>query len=344
MPTDETPPRWTSSEDTILESLLTIADAPDDDEDEADDDDDDHNQATPWQPGHELLFSSYGGQRSLERRRVSIASSRYSNRVTGNLDMKISRNFSQTFEGDSSLTLAAPPEPETPPPEDESEDESGGESGGESEGSTIGRLLEDAPVTTGMDKLHVQGNADFNVNNRQYLMTGFVDRLWYGGITKFCGMEGVICGGLSLVTHTGPSLQISLIASGDVYGGAARVSAARINIGALTYRSGDGMVWAMGYWGRFATFVIVPPIAPEGVGDSKLKKGAKWALKLTGAILPFFEIASGLFSVLLLPFKLLLSLLMKIRAVRKLKSQVMQRIKNLIAGVKTRMTSSELST
>lgn len=329
-PSSDIKPKWTSSEDTILRSLIAVGI-----------DDPDASKSQPWQPGHELLFSGYGGQRSLERRRVSVASKSYTNYVTGNLDIMVSGNVSHKFEtGASSVTISPPPPPPSPPESDDEANEPETESTTNNEPV---RLLEDAPVVEGLDRLHAKGAADLFIKNRQILMSGTVDRMWRGGITKFCGMEGVICGGLSLVTHAGPSLQMSLISSGDVYGGSARVSAARINIAAMTYRSGDGMVWAMGYWGRFADFVIIPPVGTPGKPAAQWKTRGAWAMKVIGAALPFVDILCGLLSILLLIATLVYALLMKSKVLRAFKTKIGMRMKTLVAAVKTQMSSSDVT-
>ena len=320
--------RWTSREDTILDSLIAFADSNSegddtDDTNDANDANDAEDQPTPWQPGHELFFSGYGGQRSLERRAVSVAAKSYVNRVTGNLDMQINREFVQKYDGNSKLTLGVPENAGLNP--------------------TIGRLLEDASVVDGADRLHVTGDAEVDINARMHMMTGRVNRLWTGGLTKFCGMEGFICGGVSVVSFVGPCMTIAALGTGDVYGGAARAAVARINIGALTYRSSELAVWGIGFWSRITTFTIVPPVGPEGVGQGKFSNIGKWAAKITFTIMPFGEILWGILQLLLLPFKLLFALLMKIPAMKKFKMAVMARIDSCTAAIKARMSSSDVT-
>lgn len=293
MPDDPSPPRpppaqWTSEGDTILNSLESlfdsiIGDVPISRRDVV---------PPPWQPGHEVFFSSYGGQRSLERRRVTIATGTYTNRVTGNLEINVDGDYTAIIEGGSSnITLTPPP----PPPADEEDDEENDEENDDQPG----RLLEDAPVSTGTDRLHVKGDAHIFNENRQYIMLNplaaiGITRIWHGNITKICGMEGVICGGFAQVNHIGASIQGHFLCSGDVYGGSARSSASRIHIGGMTYRSSDYAVWAMVNWSRMFQFIIVPPIGPDGMEESRKRKNWNSFMRVFGTIMPAADILYGL--------------------------------------------------
>lgn len=290
--------KWVPTKRTVLDSLVAVADGG---EEGAENEENSAAEPVPWQPGHALELSGYGGQRVLERRRVTAAADRYVSFVTGNLDMQIEGNYTSSYNGG---IIKIKPEEAV-----EGEAEEGNQSA-----SDKGRLLQNAVVTPGVDSLTVHGNADLTSGTRNFAMSGSINRLWVGGITKVVGMEGVICGGTFLRTHAGPSATMSALCSGDVYGGAARVSAARIHMALLSYRSLDGIAWACGYWGRFSSFVIIPPIQTDDAKDGPLKKKAKWALKIAGGILPAIEILWGVGSFLLMiPLLLIMGLCKLVR-------------------------------
>ena len=158
------------------------------------------------------------------------------------------------------------------------------------------------------------GQAKMEFHERTTLMTGTIERIWNGGVTRMTGMEGIICAGAFLRAFGGPSLHVTALASGDVYGGVARVSALRLNMAGLGYRSSDsGVQWATGVYIRSTNFTIEPALGTPS--QTPMKKS--WASKI-GKILfgicPFFEILSGVFSLLvLMPLGLIVALINKLR-------------------------------
>ena len=154
-------------------------------------------------------------------------------------------------------------------------------------------------------------------HERTTLMTGKIEKIWNGGVARMAGMEGVICAGAFLRAFGGPSLHVTALASGDVYGGVARVSALRLNMAGIGYRSCDsGVQWATGVYIRSTNFTIEPAMT----SPSQIPVKKSWAgkiAKILAGLCPFYEIISGvvsaLVSLLLLPFVLLMMLINKLR-------------------------------
>lgn len=315
--------RWIPERGTILDSLLAVAD----------DADNGDSQPKPWQAGHVLEFSSYGGQRTLERRRKAASSGGYSNTVTGNQSTDITGSYTARYNGGS--VVIGPPAP----PEGEGNDEAEAQRQADLQSG----LQEGLSAST--DRLSVAGNADINYENRTILMSGSINRLWQGGITKFVGMEGAICGGAFVRTIAGPSMTLSALVSGDVYGGSLRVAAARVHMALLSYRSLDAIAWACGYWGRFSTFVIIPPIKTDDAGATRRSQIGKWLLKISGTMLPLIEIAWGLLMLVVALIKGLFALLAKVGAAIKARLPVIPGPRNEIrtAGVTSQTTAADVT-
>ena len=152
-------------------------------------------------------------------------------------------------------------------------------------------------VRFGRDKLDVAEDAVMKFRARTTLMSGTLTRRYLGGFIKAAPMEGVICGGALVRTIGGPSMSLSPLSSGDVYGGAARVALARTRIGLLHYRAAVGAAWSSVFYGRIADFVIEPLVSirqagPKGKILSKLARLSK-VLDGVRMVCPLVDIASG---------------------------------------------------
>ena len=44
------------------------------------------------------------------------------------------------------------------------------------------------------DSLDVNGDMDWEFHEKLTIMSGTVNRLWHNGVTRYVGMEGIICG------------------------------------------------------------------------------------------------------------------------------------------------------
>ncbi len=254
---------WLPTQSTTLDSLLDIVNAPAEAE-------------PPWRAGFRLEFSSFGGIRSLENRSIGVALEDYTSNVRGNLTQEITANYDSDFANATSYRFAR---------DDELLD-------GQEE--TQGDTSFEAPEANwGTDSLSVTGPASFRFHERLVLMTGTVTKQWMGGVVRFAGTEGIICGGVFTRVFAGPSVHLSALATGDVYGGAARVSAARIHIAGFGYRSSDLCNWAAGFSGRFTNITLIPgvPVPPK---QGRVAKALGKAYKLAGALLPFVEIIGGI--------------------------------------------------
>ncbi len=145
----------------------------------------------------------------------------------------------------------------------------------------------------GHDKLTVRGNASFKAKEKTIRMKGVYQREWYGGIVRMAGMEGIICGGAFIRTHIGPSVTLSMLSTGDVYGGAARTSVLRSYIAAINYRSTDMAAWATYCYVRRTRFTIEPAInspSKEPPKTGLMRKAGRLAM----ALCPFLDIGVGM--------------------------------------------------
>ena len=157
-------------------------------------------------------------------------------------------------------------------------------------------------VRFGRDKLDVAEDAVLKFRARTTLMSGTLTRRYLGGFIKAAPMEGVICGGALVRTIGGPSMSLSPLSSGDVYGGAARVALARTRIGLLHYRAAVGAAWSSVFYGRIADFVIEPLVSvrqkgPTGNVAKKLARLSK-VLDRVRMVCPLVDIASGVLGLL----------------------------------------------
>ena len=152
-------------------------------------------------------------------------------------------------------------------------------------------------VRFGRDKLDVAEDAVMKFRARTTLMSGTLTRRYLGGFIKAAPMEGVICGGALVRTIGGPSMNLSPLSSGDVYGGAARVALARTRIGLLHYRAAVGAAWSSVFHGRIADFVIEPLVSIRQTGPtSNVARKLARLSKMFGVVrmvCPLADIAAG---------------------------------------------------
>ena len=128
-------------------------------------------------------------------------------------------------------------------------------------------------------------------------MSGTLTRRFLGGFIKAAPMEGVICGGAFVRTIGGPSANLSGLATGDVYGGAARAALSRTRIALVHYRAAHFAAWFSVFHGRTANFVITPIVSTRqqesrSGAARKLARLSK-ALNVARMFCPLLDIASG---------------------------------------------------
>ena len=161
----------------------------------------------------------------------------------------------------------------------------------------------------GKDSLHVKGDAHYEFHSRMIIMSGEIRRTWNGGIVRMVSMEGTMCAGAFVRTIASPSMNLSTMATGDVYIAAARVAGIRVLMAVMQYRASALTAWACGVYSRIASAVIEPVVGttqqskPAGrvmaklnkiVGASRVAKVAK-VLTALKAIFPPAEILAGIF-------------------------------------------------
>lgn len=294
----------------------------------------------PWSEGHRLDINARGGLYYRERDRVTVAAELYDSRVFGNLDVDVENDYEFTVDGDVTIGLQAPTG-------SSGAAGSSGTSGSSSASGTSGsaetsgtpRPTSTPAAPVGVDRLTVGGTARFEFNERKTMLTGTVNRLWEGPIVRMVGMDGIICGGVFGRIHAGPSFTFAPLASSDVYGGAAHVSAARIHAAMLGYRSADATAWAMLAYIRAAKVTIEPLLGtPSQTTPFRDAKLASKLWKLSLALCPFLDILVGL--VLLLPM-LLWALVKKIYGVTSPPAGP-PRIRNRSAGFTKEVAASVL--
>ena len=302
--------KWKPSQPTTLQSLLAIVDGPDETLDETSDDTGDEtsddtgddtsdSDPMPWRPGHSLRITGTGGLHDLERRRISIAPGGYSKQTLKNLTLNVTGNYDLTVDGDQTLSIGPHSSSSSSPSgtSDTDDSESSSPSAGtgdtdDSESSSSSSGTDDtnasdrlAGTLWGRDKLVVRGEANMSAKDRLTLISGTYQRFWSGGIVKLAGMEGVICGGVFVRVHTGPSATIAVLCSGDVYGGAARASGVRTYVAAMNYRAAVAAAWACGAYVRSTSFTIEPVLGSPSQ-DAPTKNLAKKAGKIAHGPVP----------------------------------------------------------
>ena len=183
----------------------------------------------------------------------------------------------------------------------------GSESGsgsGSAAGSGSGSGIE--ATAWGRDRLVVDGDMHWTFDERVVAMSGTINRTWIGAILRAVPMEGVICGGSYLRVHAGPQATLAGIASGDVYGGAARMSTSRVYMALFGYRSTDSVYWGMANYTRLTAITIEPAVnTPSAHEVPKNFLLARKLGRLAMALCPFVGIAVGL--VTLIPSLIMLA-------------------------------------
>ena len=226
------------------------------------------SERPPWQPGYELHIRGQGGLVSKERRRYAIVGHGGYANIVGRHRTLTTDYQSTICSKDRKIMFDRPDQ------------------------------TDDLDAPWGRDKLVVEGDASQTYHGRTLMMSGTVQRTWHGGVMRLASMEGVICGGVLTRVIASPSATLSALMSGDVYGGAARVSAVRTYLAVLHYRAAKSAAWAMGVYVRNATFVIEPIISspsaetPKGRIARKLARLAK-AADVARMVCPVVDIMAG---------------------------------------------------
>lgn len=224
----------------------------------------------PWRPGDQLEVMARGGLYNLERRRVMVAAESYASTVMRNRKSEILGNYHTSVGPSTSVNVG--PIPDELVAEDQ---------------------RESLPATTGLDRLTVHGNANIRLVERKAMMTGTVNRVWTGAITRMASMEGILCAGGFARAHAGSSATLAPIISGDVYGQGIHVAASRIHMATLGYRSADTAQWSMGLYTRATQFTIVPILGTPSKTKPPSTILAK-LFRLARGLLPFLDIGVGL--------------------------------------------------
>ena len=190
------------------------------------------------------------------------------------------------------------------------------------------------------DSLDVNGDMDWEFHEKLTIMSGTVNRLWHNGVTRYVGMEGIICGGAFSKTFAAGSATICAVASGDVYGGCARVSASRLYIAGMNYRSAEAAIWQTGAYVR-NTFVTLEPIIGSPA-DTKPESGiARMAAKLAMWTCPFLEIGAG---VAMFPVGIAMAIKGLVAKKPPKPPSGAPRLRQRTVGVESRSRASEIST
>ncbi len=214
-------------------------------------------KGVPWYPHHGLDITGWGGLHSHDAHRVTIAPGGYQSSVFGTRRVVVEDGLSLEVDGDLNESI-------------------GGDGG------------------DGSDTLTVEGNADVAFHHKTTLMNnGTVNRLWRGGIVRYVGMEGVICAGIYTQFLIGGSATMSAVNSGDVYGGCARFSGARVYIAGINYRSVENVSWASAAYIR-NTFVTIEPVIGSPAARTERYGMLRMAARLAMLTCPFLEIGAGL--------------------------------------------------
>ena len=314
---------WIDDPDTsTLASLLEVADRGR------------YGRATrgvPWRRGHELAIVGWGGVFDRSGRRVTITAGPMQSYVQTHRSVNIAADETFVCDQDLSITVGAPPADE--------ESDTGTSSDGSDTGTTTDEAL--AGVAWGNETVRVGGDMHWKYHDRKLTVHGAVNRVWLGGITRFVGMEGIICAGAFVRTLAGLSTTLGAVASGDVYGGCVRTSGARTVIAGLNYRSMDSGAWSCGTYSRLTSSTIVPVApSPNAAAASMLAKAAKVGL----GVMPFADIALGMLGLLLMPLKLLWALINKARGIPPKPPTVAPRMLTRTVGAGTAVTTSEVHT
>lgn len=210
----------------------------------------------PWKAGHELVTRGVGGVHVLGSRHVSIAGDSYATHVARDRNVRVDGNM-DVHARDWQLT----------------------------------RIPD---VGSGRQNLHVKGDMEWTTHNRMTIGTGTIDRIWHGPIAKLACLEGVICGGAWSRLYVGPSINIAVVNSSDVYGAAIRSSGFRGSLAAIGYRSSDYASWHMVAYNRHTQATLQPAVSSPGQrpqNPSKLARIAGLIAKIGTIIFPPLFIA-----------------------------------------------------
>ena len=171
-------PTWEPDRATLLDSLIAVADQPSWKRRLV--------TGSPWQSGYELTLSTMGALHNLERRRVMVFPDGYRNYRKGSLDADVSDRCEIDVDGDMRVSIG---------PVEGGTDTGGG----------------NAVANPGLDELTVNGDADVRFEDKTTLISGAINRVWTGPITRVAGMEGVICGGIFARVHAGPCMTAAAV-------------------------------------------------------------------------------------------------------------------------------------
>ena len=239
-----------------------------------------------WQPGYEFNIQGHGRLVSKERRRYTLVGHHgsYLNQIGGHQTLNADYH-STRVQKHRMVNISR-----------------SGDGGGL-----------DAPW--GRDRLTVKGDANYRLGSRTLMMGGTIERTWNGGVMRLASMEGVVCGGGLARVIAGPSMTLSGMMTGDVYGGIARAAGVRTYLAVLHYRAAKSAAWASGLYLRKATFVIEPIVSvPSGTMPRanvaakmgrlqkmarKAARGARAAFNASRMVCPVVDIIAG---VAALPF------------------------------------------
>ena len=323
---------WRRGGQSTLESLISVAGRGETLRDA-------QSPVAPWEQGQVLQIHTSGGARSEEKHRITIVPHNYVSLVTKNTNVDVENDYRIIVDGGMSVKIPATPLPGGSEDDGNGNGASGngapgggvpggGGPGGNAPGGNApggdnapgddNVVPAPPPLSLGLDKLVVKGNADYTFGERKTTVGGggAVHRHWTGPMVRMAGMEGVICGGLYIRVITGPSMTVAALASGDVYGGAARASGARVHAAVFNYRSAEGAAWACGAYVRAAQFTIVPAIGSPSQGKPASRLGMKIA-KLLIMSNPVTEILFGVLQLLILPFLLIWKTIQWVRGIKK---------------------------
>ena len=216
--------------------------------------------ATPWEPGHAIRIQTLGGIVSKERRRYTIIGhDEYHHHVAKHRDGTIGTSQSLTHAQGQTVLVRR------------------------------GEQVEEMSADWGRDALEVKGDARIKFHSRTTMLSGHISRRLDGGVVRMASMEGVICGGFFMRAIVGPSANMSLFCTGDVYGGAARVSINRSMLALMHYRAAQHAAWASLLYRRAANIVIepvVPITADPGPRGRILAKLARLARAIDKVLTP----------------------------------------------------------
>ena len=309
---------WEDDGDTTLSSLLAVADrgkygvA---------------KKGVPWESGHKLDIQGWGGVFNRERSRVVISPGPHQTYVQTNRTIDIGEDDSFTADGDVAVSIFGPPETEV-----------------NEDGTSTPLDTAIADTQWGKEELVVNGDMTWRFHEKKINMTaGGVNRIWLGGITRFIGMEGIICAGAHSRILAGAAVTMAGLASGDVYGGCARSAGVRLYLAGLGYRSMDVGEWMTASYIRQGNTTLVPAVGSTSPNMVKSSMASK-AARIAAGVLPFVDILGGLAGLAMMPLMLLLALVNKLRGKPPKPVAAAPRVFNRTVGGSTVVRNSQLVT